>query len=212
MANIESRNSILPLKNLNLSEVILGEFDETDVIELTISIADEHVNIKELSSYLDFIYWIDGNINKLGFASYSQMPRVQLEIARFQRGSWEIIIEKLASSEELQSLTVLYLLLKYLPSVIKAGLDGTYRYYEIIEKREDYFEKRNKRKFRSPLKQVIYEDRELEKVETSQLDKLYKFLSPFYSKNRNVAASRFAMKFVSKITIKPRKKADDNEK
>ena len=206
MANIQKLGDSSPHRiKLELDEIFFGQStSEYDSVELIITIVDENINIKELSSYLDFIYEVDGNLSKFGFLSYSKMPRNQLEITQIKKGSWELIIEKLLNTVDSQNLFILFLILKYLPNVIQATLDGAHKYYETLNTREDYLEKKSKRKFRSPLKKAINEDDLFKNLQQKEKDNLYKLLKSFYKK-RNLAASRFSQKYIKDIQIKPKK-------
>lgn len=207
MPNIQKTESSFPSRyNLNIEEVLFGNYvNDFESIELIITLDDKNLNIKEFSAYLDFIYQTDGYLSNYGFLSYSKMPRVQLEITEVRQGSLVLIIEKLLNEIGGQNLMIIYLVLKFLPNVIKATLDGAEKYYSILDKREDYLEKKDKRKFRSPLKKAIFSDLELNSMSDNQKEKLAKQLNKFYKKN-NLAASRFAQKFIKNIELKPNKK------
>ena len=135
MANIQKVNqSLVQKKNLGLEEILFSNLNQDfSSLELIITINDENLNIKELSSYLDFIYRTDGKLYNKSFLSYARMPRVQLEISEIRKGSWEIVIEKVLNSIDGQNLMIIYLVLKYLPKVIEASLDGTHKYYQILK-------------------------------------------------------------------------------
>ena len=204
MPNIEKGSHFPVKRNISIEQIIFKNVDfNFQNIELIITIEDENLNIKELSSYLDYIYKIDGKLNPIGFLSYSRMPRVQIEISRMRRGSWEIIIEKLIGTPEGQNLMILFLVLKYLPSVIKATLDSAHRVYEILNIREDVIEKREKRSRKSPLRDAMDKDQLLMNATKEEKDKLYKIISKFY-KNKNLAASRFSQKYIKKIELNPK--------
>lgn len=204
MSNIQKReNSFLSQYNLNVDEILFGEYvGDIESVELVITIEDKNLNVKEFSSYLDFIYQTDGYLSKYGFLSYSKMPRVQLEITETRKGSLVLIIEKILANIDGQNLMIIYLVLKFLPTVIKASMNSVEKYYSILDKREDYLEKKEARKFRSPLKKAIFSDDELSSMSDKQKEKLAKQLNKFYKKN-NLAASRFAQKFIKNIEIKP---------
>ena len=207
MTGIQKRENPFPSRNnLNFKEILFQNYNDSfDSVELIISIDDKQINIKEFSAYLDFIYQTDGYLSEYGLLSYSKMPRVQLEISGLKKGSLLLIIEKLINGLDGQNLIVLYLVLKYLPNVIKVSIDSAKTYYTTLSVREDYLEKKEKRKFRNPLKKAIFSDIELNSMTDKQKEKLAEQLSKFYRKN-NLAASRFAQKFIKKIKLKPHKK------
>ncbi|GEM_PF-1571681 len=200
------RDPISPLRNIDLLSVLLGSTSSSDRVELVITLDDQNLNIKDLGSYLDFIYWIDGNLSKYGFASYSHTPSQQIAISRIQIGSWELVIEEIVSSENVKVISVLFLALKYLPSVVKASLDTAYRYYEVLEKRDDYLEKKGKRRFKSQLKRTIYEDDDLKLINENEKEKIYQFIRGLYNRKKSIRAARFAAKSVRRVTIRSKKK------
>jgi len=211
MPNIQKIESSFPSRyNLDIQEVLFGDnIGDIESIELLITIDDRRLNIKELSAYLDFIYQTDGYLSTYSFLSYSKMPRVQIEITEIRKGSILIVVERLLNEIGGQNLMIIFLVLKYLPDTIKATLDGAERYYSVLEKREDYLEKREARKFRSPLKKAIFSDDELNSMSDRQKEKLAKHLNKFYKKN-NLAASRFAQKFIKSIELKPVRKKNSH--
>jgi hypothetical protein len=207
MSNIQKSSNNLRLNSKLQLEKLMFNFEdgEFESIELVISIKDEGVNIKEFSSYLDFIYRIDGNLGKTKFLSYSKLPRVQLEISRFKQGSLEIIIEKILGTVDAQNLITIYLVLKYFPRVVSATLDGIHKIYEVLNAREDYLEKKGKRKENITLHKVINEDKGLEHLDKNDKDKIIKLISRFYEKP-NMPASRFAHKYIKSIELKPKRR------
>lgn len=54
--------------------------NDNNAIELVISIKESGLNVKELSSYLDFIYKIDGHLSDLGYLKYVHNQKSQIEI------------------------------------------------------------------------------------------------------------------------------------
>jgi hypothetical protein len=187
MPNIQKYSDNIPsLGKLNLTKLYFQESDNNfDIIELIISIEQTGVNVKELSSYLDFIYRVDGHLSEIGYSKYVHNPRLQIEIDHIRFGSWEIVFQKLLNTFDGDKLFIIYLSLKFLPKVIQTLLDAGYRFYEILDIREYYLEKKEKL--------------------VDLLDKLYSEIG-----NRTVAASRFAQKFIKELKIISAKKKDNS--
>jgi len=214
MPNIQKYSDNIPsLGKLNLTKLYFQEADNNfDIIELIISIEQTGVNVKELSSYLDFIYRVDGHLSEIGYSKYVHNPRLQIEIDDIRFGSWEIVFQKLLNSIDGDKLFIIYLSLKFLPKVIQTLLDAGYRFYEILDIREDYLEKKEKRKYRKTIRQLIADEQRLSGLHKRQKEKLVDLLDKLYSEigNRTVAASRFAKKFIKELKIISAKKKDNS--
>ncbi len=208
MSNIERYKDEAPsLNNLNLTQRIFRDIpDDFNALELSISVLETNINVKELSSYLEFIYKIDGQLSDLSIAKYSHNRYQQIEISEIRFGSWEIVIERLLNTLDADKLGILYLCLKYLPKVIEVLIDKLHTYYQILETRENYLEKRDKRKKRKKLRDIIDKDEELNFLDKKQKEKIITILEGLYEKtgDTKIPASRFAQKFIKNIKLMPR--------
>lgn len=208
MSNIEKyQNKIPSLSKINFTQSIFKNVPiELDTLELSIKIQQTEINIKELSSYLEFIYKIDGHLSEFSFARYSHNPRQQIEISEVRFGSWDIVIERILNSVDADKLAIIYFTLKFLPKIIDTFIDKIHTYYQILETRENYLEKRESRKKRKELRKLINEDEELNFLDKKQKEKIILVIESLYEKagDTNIPASRFAQKFIKGIKLVPK--------
>lgn len=212
MPNIERYLKHLPaISNLKLAKLLFDkESNDDDTIELIITINNEDVNFKELSSYFDLIYRLDGHLSEIGYLKYVHNPNAQIKIDDVRIGSWEIVIERLLKSIEADKLVIIYIALKYLPNVIQAVVDNVHKYYQVLDLREDFLEKKEKREKRKIIRELINHDSEFTNLEKKQKEKLIAILEELYDKSnaKTVPASRLAQKSIKGIKLKLKKKND----
>ncbi|MGN6567133.1 MAG: hypothetical protein ACTHJ0_04235 [Flavipsychrobacter sp.] len=205
MPNLQKYNIRLQSnKNLNLVSAYFKDDEfEGRTIELIISIEPNNINIKELSSYLDFIYRLDGQLSEIGYLHYVHYPHAQIEIDEIRFGSWQIIIQKAINSFDADKLIIIFLCLKYLPVVVQSFLGSVKNVYEILNAREDYLEKKEKRKLRKNIRNLINDELEFSNLNKRQKDKLIDIMEQLYYKNskRAVPSSRFANKYIKEIKL-----------
>ncbi len=212
MSNIEKYkgNSIaLSASKTYLLNLLFEQIpDEYNAIELVISFDEKSIKIKELSAYLDVIYRFDAHLSDKGFNRYIHYPNLQIEIDEVRFGSWEIVIQRFLGSLDADKLAIIYLALKFLPNIIQTFSDGVYRYYEIMDKREDFLEKRDKRIQRKRIRELINQEFEFSNLDKKQREKLVEILEELYQKtdNKLIPASRLANKTIKSLKINPIKK------
>lgn len=224
MLNIQKYSNKLPsLGSLDLIGLILKNVPEDfDSIELIITIRKEKLNVKEFSSYLNFIYRIDGHLSDQGLLSYSHYPDNQIAISEIKIGSYEIIFEWLRTAfYDYNKIFILFFALKYLPKVAQPYLDSIYKAYQIADIREDVLEKRQKREtkeikakrekkekkaYKKELRKLFND--ELPNLDKKQREKLVETVTQLYLKIGyiNVSAARFAQRFIDDIQVLPKKK------
>lgn len=182
--------------------------EEYNAIELVISFDEKSVKIKELSAYLDVIYRFDAHLSDIGFNRYIHYPHLQIEIDEVRFGSWEIVIQRFLGSVDADKLAIIYLALKFLPNIIRTFSDSIYRYYEIMDKRGDFLEKRDRRIQRKKIGELIDQEFEFSKLDKKQRDKLVDVLEELYQKtdNKLIPASRLATKTIKSLIMNPIKK------
>jgi hypothetical protein len=210
MANIE-KFSPLKLKRIgySLTEIFFQDLSSNDnCIQLIVTVESQNINIKQFSRYLDLIYRIDGMLSEIGYARYVQTPNSQIEISDVQFGSIELWIERFINSIDANNLVIIGLCLKYLPKMIKIPLEAGKQYYELLNEREDYLEKKEKRKAKSNLRQAINQDDDLIGVPRSLKEKLLNLMIELYDKNKKYinSSSRFIYKSVKSVDLKTKKK------
>lgn len=225
MPNIQKYSDKLPsLGNLDLTALIMQNApQEIEGIELIITIRKEKLNVKDFSSYLNFIYRVDGHLSEQGLLSYSHYPDSQIAISEIRIGSYDIVFEWLKSAfHDYNKVVILYFTLKYLPKVIQSYLDAIYKAYQIADIREDVLEKRRKRETREIKAQREKKEKraykkelrglfneEFPNLDKKQKEKLVETVAQLYLKvgYRNVSAARFAQQLMDDIKLFPKKKS-----
>ena len=224
MTNIQKYSDKLPpLGSIDLSELVIQKAaKDFDSIELIITIRKEKLNVKDFSSYLNFIYRIDGHLSEQGLLSYSHYPENQITISEIRFGSYDIIFEWIKNVvHDYNKVVILFFALKFLPKVIQSYLDVVYRSYEIADIREDFLEKKQKRETkelkaqnekkekRAYKKELrILFDEEFPKLDKKQKEKLIETIAQLYLRvgYPNISAARFAQRLMDDIKLVPRKK------
>ena len=224
MANIYGYNQNLPIRvKFELSEFVLQDMhNRFNAIELVVLIRKEELNVKEFSSYLNFIYRIDGHLSELGLLSYSHHPERQIAIREIRIGSYEVVFRWVTNFfSNYNNLILLFLALKFLPKVIQSYLNVVYRAYEIMNIREEYLEKLHRREKREEKEQRIKKEkriykkelRELLKEEIPHLDKkqrekVVEAITQLYLRigSGSISAARFAQKVIQDIELRPENK------
>ncbi|NML66732.1 hypothetical protein HHL22_16105 [Hymenobacter sp. RP-2-7] len=183
MSNIERYRG---LQLSRVSSMILGQmFDNVsgdEVSLLSIVIEDFNINIKDLSSFLYFIYKIDGLFSQKGFNSYSKTKENQIHINRITTGSIIIEIENEIHKVGTENLIIIYFAIKTIYRTGGMLVDGLTKFYEIGTKREDYLEKRERRQMRKHIREAINEEIELSNLDKKNKEKLVDLLDDIYVK------------------------------
>lgn len=212
MSNIEPYKHGLPERlSQNLVKHLFTDIDNNDVIQLSIRIDDFDISVKDFSTYLHFIYKIDGILSDVGLLSYSRLYRGHIRIAKIEHGSIEILIERLFSEYGADRLIIIWLALKYLPKILSGSLDAIHKYYDTLVKREEYLEKKERRVIRKNIRGLLNEEVELTNLDKKIKEKLVDILDELYFRNHKKlkATSQFGVDKVKSVAIKKRK---NNEK
>ncbi len=103
-------------------------------------------------------------------------------------------------------LAIIYFTLKFLPKIIETFIYKVHTYYQILETRENYLEKKDDRKKRKELRMLINEEQELNFLDKKQKEKIVSVIESLYDKagDTNIPASRFAQKFIKDIKLIPK--------
>ena len=199
-------DNLLAVSKLGLTKHIFEQVsDDFNAVELIISMQNSGLNVKELSTYLDFIYRIDGHLSEIGYLKYVHNQRLQIEINSIRFGSWEIVIERFLNTVDADRLTILFLALKFLPKIVQTVIDNIHKYYEILNNREDYLEKKDRRKSRKEIRDLINQEQGFSTLDKKQKEKLVTILEELFkaTDKQKVPASRFAQKSVKDIKLRP---------
>ncbi|PTX22677.1 hypothetical protein C8N40_101504 [Pontibacter mucosus] len=209
MTNIERFSSSPQKLGTALTKLFFEKSNlDNNAVELEISIDSGNLSVREFSSYLDIIYRIDGMTSELGYNRYVQIPEAQIQISEIRFGSVLIVIERLLQNLDATNIVIIWISLKLLPKVINATTQSGIQIFEMLNKREEYLEKRDRRKFRKKIRDSINEDNELQEIDKNLKEKLVDLLDEIYFKNsqRIGPASRFADKSVKSVQIKTKRK------
>jgi hypothetical protein len=162
-------------------DVVIGS-----VIQLAISFDSNDITIRQLSSYLSLIDGFYGRFYPEGIHAYAHRLAEQLKISEIRSGSMVTIVTDILSSGEVPyRLVLLYLLLKYLPQIIKSSAEAVknlasgYRDYQEASKIRE--ERENRRR----LRQAIREDAELQGLKPQHQQQLVKLLDFLYAMESN---------------------------
>lgn len=212
MSNIEKYEQHLPEKlSENLIKVLFANIEDDDAIQLQITIEDYDLSVKDFSTYLHFIYKVDGLLSDIGFLSYSRLYRGQIKIAKVEHGSIELIIERLFTEYGADRLIIIWLALKYIPKLMTGTLDTVHKFYDTLVKREEYLEKRDRRKIRKEIRELLNEEAELINLDKKAKEKLVDILDELYLRNSRKLNSigHFGGDKVKSVALKTKKKKNN---
>lgn len=202
-------SNFLAKQEYGLAKIIARQTDAEDFyLELVISIEESNINIKELSSYLNLIYKLDGLMSDVGLNKYVHNYDSQIKINEIRIGSREIVIQKIFESIDADKLALIWLALKYLGTIFVTSSSSILLFYKALNQREEYLEKKDRRLLRSHIRDLIEEEVELSQLEKKHKTKLVDALDELYVKNKKVipSASRFAKNSVKSVKLYPKRK------
>lgn len=109
-----------------IARVFLGNNrPENRRIELIIRIADNDINVRELSAYLSLADRVYGRLTPEGLRSYAQSRKDQLVIKEVRKGSIELVIEQaIAHSQNAPYFIIAALFLRHFSAILRAGSDS----------------------------------------------------------------------------------------
>jgi hypothetical protein len=206
-------NNLPAISKLGLTKHLFEQgSDDYNAVELIISMQDSGLNVKELSSYLDFIYRIDGHLSEIGYLKYVHNQRLQIEIDNIRFGSWEIVIERFLNTVDADKLAILFLALKFLPKIVQTFIDNIHKYYEILNTREDYLEKKDRRKNRKEIRDLINQEQGFSTLDKKQKEKLVTILEELFktTEKQKIPASRFAQNSVKDVKLRSARKKNSS--
>jgi len=175
-------------------------------LRLIIEIEPEGFPARDLGGYLSFIDRVYGRLDPSGLSSYSHRKEGQLRIDALRVGSVHIEISRLV--ENGATLTVLYLVLKFLPAFLKS-LSGAFR---------DLEEARLARVRRAQLRRQLAKEASASTLPDHYVTQIVAFLDYIYTRERSSlgGAQRFSEKHVKNICLVirhhgKRKRPDEGE-
>lgn len=145
------------------------------MLEMVIILEDRDLSVRGFSELLGFVDRTYGRLSPRGIRSYARREDEQVRISEVRGGSYELIIETLASNADaVTSLLVISLLVKYLPNALES-LAASFR---------DYEEARFTREKRKQLRKQIEEDEKLKSLDKNKQNQLVKYLDYLYERDR----------------------------
>ena len=145
------------------------------MLELVIILEDRDLSVRGFSELLGFVDRTYGRLSPRGIRSYAKREDDHVRISEVRGGSYELIIETLASNADaVTSLLVISLLVKYLPGALES-LAASFR---------DYEEARFTREKRKQLRKQIEEDEKLKSLDKNKQNQLVKYLDYLYERDR----------------------------
>lgn len=145
------------------------------MLEMVIILEDRDLSVRGFSELLGFVDRTYGRLSPRGIRSYARREDEQVRISEVRGGSYELIIETLASNADaVTSLLVISLLVKYLPGALES-LAASFR---------DYEEARFTREKRKQLRKQIEEDEKLKSLDKNKQNQLVKYLDYLYERDR----------------------------
>jgi hypothetical protein len=179
-------------------------------VELTIVCASNGVNLREFTAYFSLIDRVFGRVSVGSLALYSRRRGEQLSVAQFQAGSLETVFRALLGSADAQSLITVWLILKYLPKILRESVAA----YKDLE--EGRFARAQRRQLeqtkehegssaqRARLRELIRSEVDLDNLSPERVRQLARLLDGLYDSEarRLPAASRFAADYVQHIRLR----------
>ena len=199
-------NALRPLLALIAEGEPLSQYDK---LQLKIVFKSEDVNLRELAAYLLLIDRCYGrSISENGLATYSHRRSEQLVARTLRAGSIETELVELALSPNGLALTALWLLLKYMPPVIKALPEGA---KQLAEAYNAYEDGRLKRENRRQLRNQIKNDPTVGSLEKPAQEKLIPLLENLLERDTHLfnAAGRFSDEYVKYLELKVLRNRDE---
>src|ERR1700730_13881137 len=144
-------------------------------VELTITVKDHDLNVREFGAYLSLADRVYGRVSNVGLRSYSLTPYAQLQISEVRRGSIELIIrEALSYHNDPTLILILWLFLKYFPVGIKMISESTKNFADSYKSIE---EGKLVRENRKNLKEKMKHDELLKKLAEKKKKLLIRLLT-----------------------------------
>jgi hypothetical protein len=139
-------------------------------IEIKIRVSSVDISARDFGGYLSLTDRVYGRLSESGLRSYSQTPRKQLRISEIRSGSIEIVIlELLSRFTDATPLVILWLFLKYLPTVVKGLPEGA---KAAVDAYKTYQEAALIRENRKRLREEVKRDEVTQQLSTARLKQL----------------------------------------
>lgn len=158
------------------------DIPEGSEVELIIRLKSENLTVREFSNYLSLIDKFYGRLFPKGVYSYGHSEIIQLRISEIRSGSIETIIKDVIDEVySKQNLVIVFLLMKYIPNIIKSSAEAAKNIAESFYYYEKAKQIREKRKNRKNLREALKEDEKLHNLEKAHFEQLVKLLDSLYA-------------------------------
>lgn len=196
------------------------------VLELVITIKGEGIPAREFAAYLSLIDRLYGRLDPDGIRSYAHREQGRLRISEIHKSELEIIFRTLHSHQDAATFIVIAYILRCLPNILKAGgefyknlaegskgfADARKSNEEAIGIREDtrhkeimnrYEETRIARENRKHIREIIWQDPELERLNEARKSQLIALADALVAEENNnlPAPIRFARHEVKDVRL-----------
>ena len=188
------------------SVFVRSDLPEGSTIELIITLNEQELNVRELSTYLALADRVYGTILRHDLRRYAHVHYGQLDIREIRKGSIEVVISESSSNlMEAASLIALFVFLRYLLESLKTISETKKNFADSYKSSEEAkLAKENRKK----LKRERKRDEFLESLTDPQREQLIEMLSGLREKEqrRLPASKRFARKNVQDVRLVVNKK------
>jgi hypothetical protein len=124
-----------------VSNLVIPEYSTASrgsKIQLCVKVDDHDLVARDLAAYIEFIDHVYGRTTSKDFRSYARKETGHVKFASTRRGSLDLIIEKaLGVAGDLESIVILWLVLKYLPAAIHSMSSSFNEYQQGLLAREN---------------------------------------------------------------------------
>lgn len=167
-------------------------------IEVSLRLADEGLELRDLSAFLELVDRIYGRLSEKGLQSYARREYGHLQVQEIRRGSWELILHEVIASGYSHALILVYLAVKFLPKTIESIATS----YNQIE------QGRLARQQRKRIRAEMEQDAQLVKLSKERRNQLATLVEALHEKEneRLYRATRFARRRLKGVSIQIRKR------
>lgn len=178
---------------------------EGSILELTVEIQTDKLSLRELGNYFSIIDRFYGRLYEDGIYAYGHREEEHLKISEIRKGSIEAVITEIISSvTSPPKLVIVFLLLKYLPNIIKSSAEAVKNLTSAYKDLEEASSIREERENRKRLREAIKKDDSLQELDSNRAERLVKLLDSLYSTEvrKLPRAIKTAKKKVKNIRLK----------
>lgn len=187
---------------INLFQQAIGIEED---IRLEIEITSHDIVLRELSSFLLIIDHFYGRFDKNGYQSYASSHHKHLKADEIKVGSIVVVIEQIIEKLGKHNAVYFFLLIKFLPSIIKSTGELL---LNISTAHLNYEKAKITRSIRKGLRQDLRNDELLQALNENEISKLAALLEKQYLKEKKLIrlASRLTRNNFLRVNFRKTKK------